>query len=483
MTESGESPAAPTDSSAEEIARLRAENDQLRAGLEKRVGWRRVLAVILVVLTSVSLVSAVLAVWAHQVVFDTDRFMATVEPALDNPELYVLVGDRASESVLGALDIETRLSDALADLDTYLSDALADALDISDQARELLQRFDRPSLEELAPPIAAALERRIDTRIHQFFSSEAFTSRFPELVRRVHAAAVALARDELSELPNVYVEDGEVRLNLIPYIGAALSAIADEIRAVLPDFELPTAISDRLAEGRDQLAAALQTRLPEDFAQVTVMSEEALSEVQTIAVQLDRYVWLAVLVTIALLAGAIAVSPNRRRTSFHLGIGVFVAVVIVTVILRRLQAAIVEQILDPRGADVAREMVSDVFSGLRTLQIVLAVAAILIAIVAYLAGRPAWFARLTATTGEWTSPAPGGSRLDRWVAGHSGVLQVVGVLLAVVVFFFVGLDLISIIVIGLLLGGYLWAVAAASRRGASDVIAEEPVAATTGTSD
>lgn len=466
-----------TPDNGDEVALLQAENERLRASLDNRSRWRGVLTWILVVLTCLSVVASAVAVWAHQVVFDTDRFMRTVQPALDNPDFYVMVGDRASQATLEALDIETRLTASLEDLDAYLSDALADALELGDRARDLLDRFDRPSLAELAPPIAASLETRIDTRIHQFFSSEAFRARFPDLVRRVHQAAIALARNDLAEYPNVYVENGEVRLNLVPFIAEALRQVADEIRSILPDFDLPDVISDQLEAGRQQLAEALQARLPEDFGQVTVMGEDTFAEVQAIAVQVDRLVWLLVIVTLVLIAVTLAVSPNRRRTLVHLGIGVFVAVVIVALVVRRLQTQIVASILDPRGAVLADEVVHDFLAGLRNLQLLLAVAAIVVAIIAYLAGRPAWFARLTDSVGDATAPNEGGSQLDRWIAGHVGLLQVAGVVVAAVLLFFTGLDLVSLIVIGLVLGGYLWFVSAASKRVSSHSEDEEVVSA------
>lgn len=473
MTDSNEQ----TPLTGDDVARLQAENEQLRASLDNRRRWRGILTWILVVLTSLSVVASAVAVWAHQVVFDTDRFMRTVQPALDNPDFYVLVGDRASQATLEALDIEARLTASLEDLDIYLSDTLADALELGDRARDLLDRFDRPSLAELAPPIAASLETRIDNRIHQFFSSETFRSRFPDLVERVHRAAIALARNDIAEYPNVYVEDGKVRLNLVPFIGEALRQVGDEIRSVLPDFDLPDIVSDQVDQGRQQLAEALQAQLPEDFGQVTVMDEDSLDEIQTTAVQIDRYVWLLVIVTLVLVAVTLAVSPYRRRTLVHLGIGVFVAVVIVALVLRRLRSQIVESILDPTGAALADRVVYDFLSGLRNLELLLAVAAVVVAVVGYLAGRPAWYTRLTDSVGDATQPQQGGSQLDRWVAGHAGVLQVAGVVVAAILLFFAGLDLVSLIIIGLVLGGYMWFVSAASRRVSSHSEDEEAVSA------
>jgi hypothetical protein len=457
----------------DELNRLRAENEELRSSLEGRRRWRRVLAIILVVLTSVSLVAASVAVWARGTAFSTDRFMEAVGPALEDPAFYDLIGDRAGDPVIEALAVEDRLEEALAELDAYLSDALLDAIDLDETARDVLERFDRPELQDLAPPIAAAINERIDAGIHAFFTSEAFTSRFPGLVRRVHEAVIAVARDSAEEHPNVYVEDGEVRVNLIPFIAEALRQLGDEIRSVLPDFELPDVVSGVIEEGREQLEEAIQASLPEDFGQVSVMSAERLTELRTTVTQIDRYVWVAAILSIILLVLALVVSPNRRRTTLHLGIGIFTAVVLVVVIIRRLQSAIVEEITDPRASDFARNMLNDLLSGLRTLALLLAIAAIIVAIIAYVSGRPDWMGRLTRSTQAMLDRDVGNSRLDVWITDHAGVLRVLGILLAAVALFFTGLDLVWLIVIGVVLVVFMFVIFAATNRVGDEMSTQE----------
>lgn len=467
----GVSPGEPvvTDRS-QELTRLREENETLRRALDRRARWRRAIAVLLVILTSLSVVTASLAVWVHRTVFDTDKFMETIGPVLETPDSYTLIGDRASTAVVDALEIEARLAATLADLDLYLSEALVEALDPSDRALAVLERFDRPPLAALAPGIAAGLEDRIDNGIHAFFESDAFVSRVPELVERAHKATVALAQDDLAEFPNVYIEAGEVRLNLIPFIGSALNQVGAEIRAVLPDFDLPDVLSERVDEGREQVADAIQASLPPDFGQVTLMSEDSLTEVQTLVVQLDRYMWLTVILSIVILGATIAVSPNRRRTAFHLGIGVFAAIVVTSVVVRRLETAIVEQVVDPNGAALASDIVGRVISGLRTLSLLIALAALIVAVAAYLAGRPAWLEGARASWRSWTDDGAGVSRLDRRVAGNAELLRAGAIVLAMLVLFWVGLGLAVLIVIGILLVGSMLAISAAELR-----VAAEPV--------
>ena len=47
---------------------------------------RKWIAVLLVVVSSIFVVISAVAVWAHRTIFDTDVFMATVEPALEDPQ-------------------------------------------------------------------------------------------------------------------------------------------------------------------------------------------------------------------------------------------------------------------------------------------------------------------------------------------------------------------------------------------------------------
>lgn len=437
--------------------------------------WRRVLTLILVVLTSLSLVSAAVAIWAHQVVFNTDRFMETVQPVLNDDDVYLLVGDRATNSVLGVLAVQDRLEDLLGNLDDFISDALSDALPPDSRLEDLLERIDPPTFSQLAAPIAGAIEARIDDGVHAFFNAENFAEPLAVLTRRAHEVAVALVRADLADYPNVYVEDDEVKLDLTPFIGQALASVATDVRAVLPDFDPPDFVADRVEDARDQLASALQASLPEDFGQITVMPAEVLDQAQDVAAQLDRYAWTAVIVSVILLVGTVLVSPHRRRTLIQLGIGVFVAVVLAAITIRWLESSIVEAIADPQSSVVAGNVIRDVLSGLRTLELLIAVAAIAVAIVGYLAGRPDRFGREEGAINDWTQPGDGGSKLDRWVAARAGVLRVAGIVLAAVLLFFAGLDLVSIVVIGVVLAGYLWYIAVASRRVESRVPTETKV--------
>jgi hypothetical protein len=339
-----------------------------------------------------------------------------------------------------------------------------DAIDPDPQVLELLSRFDRPSLTALAPSISAALETRVADRIDSFVTSDEFRTAVVELVRRGHEAGIALVRGDLAELPNVSIEDGEVRLSLIPLITATLQRIFDEIREFLPDVTLPDVVSDRAAEARQQLADALRAELPEDFGQLTVMSEEDLNAVQEAASRFDRLVWLIAILAVVLIAAAIAVAPDRRRAVIQVALGVIIAVILGVAAVRRLEAAVIDRIQNPDGAATATSLIGDVVGDLRRLVWVIVVVAVVVAIAAYLAGRPAWLERLREQRAAGGSEA---SDLDRWIAPKVDGLRIAGIALAVAILFFTGIGVVAVLVVGGLLALYLWALSAARNRAAA----------------
>ncbi len=447
----------PADEAVSEIERLRSENEKLRLRVDRRAQLRRWLAVTLVVLTTVGVLATTVAVWAHQTVFDTDAFMDTVGPAIEDPAVLAAVSDYAAEEAITALDIEARVTDALTRLDQTLTETIVEALDLGDRTLAVLGRLDRPTLATLAPPITTALETRVTEAVDRVITSERFTTRFPEIVRAAHAAAVAVVRGNLDDLPNLSVVDGEVQLNLVPVMAEILRDVATELRGFGPDITVPAVVSDRIDEGREQLAAALNARLPDDFGQITVMSDDQLAGLQDGARQLDRLVWFLALITLVLALVTVVVAPDRRRTTIQLAVAVAGALAVGLVLLRRLDEAIVDNIVDPDQAVAARSLVSEVLSGLRSGAIILVGIAAAIGVGAYVAGRPAWLTRLI-------TPGPDGSELDQRISRHYDLLRIVGVALAVGVVFLTGIELIPVVLLGAVLALYLWAISEAAQR-------------------
>ena len=114
--------------SPDELAQLRAENERLRALVAQQdqptpAGPRRhrqvgrwTAATVCLLVGCLLLPLAAVALWARTVVFDTDRYVATVAPLARDRAVQNAVADRITAEVFAALDIDgltTRAIDGL----------------------------------------------------------------------------------------------------------------------------------------------------------------------------------------------------------------------------------------------------------------------------------------------------------------------------------------------------------------------------------
>ena len=227
------------------------------------------------------------------------------------------------------------------------------------------------------------------------------------------------------------VEEGEVRLNLIPIIGEAIRRVLPDLSGLGPEITLPDRFSDRVDEAKAQLETAIGARLPDDFGQITVMSEDRLDELQDGVILLDRMMWALIALSVILLVVTLVISRTRRRTAIQLTIGVLIGLLLSEALLRWVEGRITDTLVSPAGDEAATEIMSDVFSGLRELSLLIALTAAVLGFVAYLSGRPAWAMRVKAWWDRLTAQAPGGSIADRWVSGHYDLLRAAGIIVAV----------------------------------------------------
>ena len=265
--------------------------------------WRKIATIALVIITSLFVLIASIAVWGRRTLFDTDRFTKVVASALDDP------------AVTNAMAVK-------------LTDSVFDAA----QETGVVADNTPPQLQALIPVIRGArrgfVQEQVESSSHPTPARRSWCGRSsgPTLPR------CACSRREARNAVNI--ENGAVVLNLVPAVNAVLGRLQD--RGVLTDKKLPEL--DESQSPQQQISAlsdALGLDLKPTFGQITVYqhaniehAETYVSMAQKIAKQIKRLVVLLVLVALVLIAVTILVAYDRRRTVIMLGIGIAIAVVL-----------------------------------------------------------------------------------------------------------------------------------------------------------
>lgn len=441
----------------QDLARLREENALLRAELEQaqpgaqRRGRLRALAVgVLVALAAVAFVGAEVGVWARRSVFNTEVFSA-----------------RAI-----AIGADPAVQDALA---TYLTDQIMLVADPKALFEDVLPGKGRI----LAAPLTSAVRTFVHDRVRAFVSSERFTELWAEAVTRGQEAMVRVVRDEGTL---VSASGDKIIIDLTPVINAALARIGEvspELFGRTIDF--PTLTADDLpGVARAKLAGALGRDLPAELGIVEIQGGGgALAATQRAVRLFDLLLWLLIGLAVVLPVLALWLSAHRRRTLLQLT----VALALGTVLVRRLLIAVQTEALalvrvdETRAAAsaITHAFVDPLLDATDTILLVLAAVAVL----AILTGPYRWAAWLRdlvrrlfrggAAVVSDVATSPGSARAADWAGDHLGVLQGVGVGLAVLALLLVDLSWTGVLIVALMLAaflGALWWISASRRQAA-----------------
>src|SRR5215212_7549818 len=119
MTQLESSAAQPETLTADErgeLLRRRREVEALNSAgrpPRRKFRWRSVLAVLLIVLGCVLAPVAGVAVWVHNQVSDTDRFVRTMSPLVDDPDVQNALTQKLTSTVFQYVDVQGVADDAV----------------------------------------------------------------------------------------------------------------------------------------------------------------------------------------------------------------------------------------------------------------------------------------------------------------------------------------------------------------------------------
>ncbi|HKO32621.1 MAG TPA: hypothetical protein VJY85_02640 [Candidatus Limnocylindria bacterium] len=341
-------------------------------------------------LAGIAVAASVVGYWAHETLLDTDKFMAAVTPAVRSDAVKQVVADRLSDQVLDALDLDTRVADALDAAGDRMSEAIASALDLSPTQAARLQRLNG-GLQLLAGSIAGGLETRIREAITTFVTTREGNDLLVDLVTKLHERTVLLLRDELDQLPNIDAESGEVKLNLVPMVAESIRRVVNAgIVAIGGERQIPPFDSSEDAEQAiDRLAGIVGHDLPPDFGQVALMTEDQLRNAQDAVKTFDRLVWILIGLSILLAIGAFLLAPSWAAGLLRVGAAVAVAVFVGWFAVGAIADAVARAAQTPEGQTAVADIAGAVIHSLQPLATVLILVGLLVALAAFVLDRRA----------------------------------------------------------------------------------------------
>ncbi|MCR3750561.1 hypothetical protein [Lentzea californiensis] len=397
----------------DELPRLRAEVYALQARLDRRARRaatvrmvRRIGAAVLVAVTAFALVMSVVGIWSARTALDTDRWVATVAPLPKDPEVAAAVADFATVKLFEAVDVEQRLRSVLPEQAAFV-----------------------------AGPLASQLHAPVRATATKVLGSDQFQRAWTELNRRAHQRALAVVEGD-SDL--VAVHQDRVEIDLLPLINEMLRALSAQLPTLFGrQLSLPDLGSGEIpADLRVRVQDSLGVTLPENFARFTVYDSGQLWAAQQAVVTAKRSLVLFLLSTFVLLVLALLVSPDRRRTALQLGLWLVIAAVAVTAALRAVREQVLLNVPEGLYRDGAADVLTAVFSQLRTRGWQMLWTGALLAALMYVIGPgrgPVWLRRRTIQalgairSGGQALAAHGPS----WTARHLDAVRVGGVAVAV----------------------------------------------------
>jgi hypothetical protein len=295
--------------------------------------WRRVLVAFLVVLGCVLAPISVIAVWTHNTLLNTDRYVDTVGPLAADPAIQRALANRVTQVLADNVDIEKEVEDAL------------------------------PAKASFAAPfVAQGIERFVNEAALKLVQTQQFESLWNNVNRRAHARLVTVLKGEGTE--TVATRDGKVEVNLKPVI----TQVQDKLES------LGVSIFDQLPVG------SIGTTFTLFESKDLRSAQEAVKILDTLSIVLP-------ILTVLLLAAALALSGNRRRTLLRSAVGVALAVGLLLVLLR-VGRTIYLDALTSAGAneEAAAAAYDQILSFLRLACQTVFVLAVIVAIAAWLGG-------------------------------------------------------------------------------------------------
>jgi hypothetical protein len=233
---------------------------------------RSIAAAVCVVLAALLTTPAAIAYWGQRTLNDTQRYVDTVGPLVDSPEVQDAIATTVTDAIQSQVDVEA-----------ILNEVFAGVID------------DRPRLQRLVGPLSGAINGLIDREVRAFVATDTFADIWVRVNTRAQQALVRVLEGDDS---------------------GAVSVQGDQV--VLD-------VSDVIAEVQQRLVARGLTivenvPIPDVDKQIVLLESPQLKQARTIYAFANPVARWLILVAAALFLAALLLSRRRPRMTVTIGL-------------------------------------------------------------------------------------------------------------------------------------------------------------------
>jgi hypothetical protein len=212
------------------------------------------------------------AYWGQRTLNDGQRYLDTVGPLVDSPQVQEAISTKVIDAIEAQVDIEAILNDVFAGVIT-----------------------DRPRLQELVGPLSGAVDGLIEREVREFVASDAFADVWVRVNTRAQQTLVRVLKGESTGA--VSAQGDQVVLDV--------SDVIDQVKARL------------VARG---LTVVQNVPIPETDKQIVLLDAPQLDRARTIYAFANPLARWLIVVVVALYLAAFLLARRRPRMTVIVGV-------------------------------------------------------------------------------------------------------------------------------------------------------------------
>lgn len=300
-----------------------------------RPRMRPIAAAITGAVAVLGLVGGLVGFWTLDTASDSERFEARIEALLQEEEISDALASRVVTEVVDGVGLREAV-------DAAVPEVLRPAIDL----------------------LAAGVRSRLEDRMGELIRSSEVAAGVAAAAGRAHELTIDVIEGD-TQVGGVQVDDGDVRINLLPLTARALTTL-QEI-GLLQEVAVP-----ELERGGDpevqraELEAALGRDLPDEFGTPVVFRSDSLARagdtvevVRDVLVLARRTLWFLLVGGLALAALSIWLSARRWRTASFIVAGMFTCTLAIRIVLARASDRLPETVEQPGAQATVRQLATD----------------------------------------------------------------------------------------------------------------------------